>query len=346
MTLILPEQWSTDRYGKTAKYQAKPERETNYAVVPIPYRHGKTSFYRSWNMILPQISPDVLFVAQERYDWSTLQAIAYGRLWVRGVKIIGGSSVNIEYKLNRLRYRWKERFFVTATDAIVAVNEEARRLLRAHGFSKPILVMSGIGADEILWHPAQGPEDKILEEARCFEVGYVGALLREKGVLDLARALVELDESWRLVVIGDGPMRNEMEHILSGRKSNQYVDFQGMIPRGEIPPLMRTFDALVLPSRTTNTWKEQFGLVLAEAMLCGVAVVGSDSGAIPEVIGNAGLLFPEGDIRALRNCLRLLLEDPVLRRELGRSGRQRAMERFSVTAMSEDFYNFCKSLLE
>jgi glycosyltransferase involved in cell wall biosynthesis len=234
---------------------------------------------------------------------------------------------------------------MVATDAIVAMNEEARRLLRANGYRKPILVQHGIGADEQVWRPAQKAKEKTREVVRCFTVGYVGALLQEKGVVDLAKALVGLDESWMLVVIGDGPMLNEMEQILGGRTRNQRVDFRGMIPRGEIPPLMQTLDVLVLPSRTTGTWKEQFGLVLAEAMLCGVAVVGSDSGAIPEVIGDAGLIFPEGNVRALRDCLQVLLTDPVFSRELGAKGRQRAITQFSTSVMSEDFYSFCKSLL-
>ena len=66
------------------------------------------------------------------------------------------------------------------------------------------------------------------------------------------------------------------------------------MPLNDVPRHLRALDALVLPSESTPLWKEQFGHVLIEAMACGVPVVGSDSGAIPEVIGEAGLLFPGG----------------------------------------------------
>jgi len=69
--------------------------------------------------------------------------------------------------------------------------------------------------------------------------------------------------------------------------------------------------------------------VLVEAMACGVPVVGSDSGEIPHVIGEAGLIFPEGDVVALRERLASLQGDAELRKELGRRGRQRVLARYT-----------------
>src|SRR5207253_2769181 len=82
-------------------------------------------------------------------------------------------------------------------------------------------------------------------------------------------------------------------------------------------------DALVLPSRTTATWAEQFGHVLIEAMAAGVPVVGSSSGAIPDVVGDAGIIVPEGDAAALRRALETLLADPALRARLSERGQDR-----------------------
>ncbi len=345
VTLIVPTHWSTDRYGEKVAYETKPIREDNYAVVPADREEKGLARYRALGRKMRGISPDLVYIAQERYDWSTLQTIADSRLCAPGAKIVGGSTVNIQYDLHRLHHRVKEWFFSTATDAIVAMNKEARELLRAHGYKKPILVQHGIGADEEVWCPLQTAKDKRENETSGMTVGYVGALVPEKGVLDLASALVNLNVGWRLVVIGDGPMRRHMELILEGKKSTQYVGFLGMMPREKIPPIMRTFDMLILPSRTTQTWKEQFGLVLIEAMLSGVPVVGSDSGAIPEVIGDAGLIFPEGNVPALQACLQKLLDNPVRAQEIGAKGRSRAMAHFSTTVLAEEFYQFCKSLL-
>ena len=84
-------------------------------------------------------------------------------------------------------------------------------------------------------------------------------------------------------------------------------------------------DALVLPSLTRPNWKEQFGRVLIEAMACQTSVIGSNSGEIPNVIGDAGLVFPEGDVAALTDCLGRLRADPGARERLANKGRERVL---------------------
>jgi glycosyltransferase involved in cell wall biosynthesis len=88
-------------------------------------------------------------------------------------------------------------------------------------------------------------------------------------------------------------------------------------------------NVLVLPSRTRTNWKEQFGRVLIEAMACGVITVGARSGAIPEVIGDAGLTFAEDDHADLRTQLQGLLDDPKLRQDLAERGRQRVLDYYT-----------------
>ena len=107
------------------------------------------------------------------------------------------------------------------------------------------------------------------------------------------------------------------------------VDFLGQRASTQMPDVYPTFDVLVLPSLTRPNWKEQFGRVLIEAMACGVPVIGSDSGEIPNVIGDAGLIFPEGDIDALRDSIASLLADPGRRARYAEAGRQRVLAEFT-----------------
>ncbi len=112
-------------------------------------------------------------------------------------------------------------------------------------------------------------------------------------------------------------------------------------PSAEMPALYRQIDAFVLPSLTRPNWKEQFGRVLVEAMACGVPVIGSDSGAIPDVIGDAGLIFPEGDAGALAAHLRTVQTDPTLRAHLREKGRARTLAHFThkqVAAATVEVY--------
>jgi glycosyltransferase involved in cell wall biosynthesis len=97
----------------------------------------------------------------------------------------------------------------------------------------------------------------------------------------------------------------------------------------EMPSFYNKLDAIVVPSRTRSNWKEQFGRVIIEAMACGVPVIGSDSAAIPEVVGDDGLIFPEGQVEALAACLQHLIDDSKLRRILGERGRTRVLRQYT-----------------
>ena len=101
----------------------------------------------------------------------------------------------------------------------------------------------------------------------------------------------------------------------------------------------------MLPSRSTPSWVEQFGRVLVEAMACAVPVVGSASGEIPNVIGDAGLVFPEGDVEALRGALARLAASPEERRRLGEVGRRRVLERYTQVRIAEATYRVYRELL-
>jgi glycosyltransferase involved in cell wall biosynthesis len=133
---------------------------------------------------------------------------------------------------------------------------------------------------------------------RPFTVGYAGRLIESKGLIDLLEAVRRLDTPVELAFIGDGEL---------------------------------------LPSRTTPTWKEQFGRAIVEALWCGVPVVGSDSGEIPWLIEltGGGLVFAEGDRAALAAQLAKLRADPELRRELAATGRAAVERLFSVPAATD-----------
>jgi glycosyltransferase involved in cell wall biosynthesis len=107
------------------------------------------------------------------------------------------------------------------------------------------------------------------------------------------------------------------------------------VPHAEVPAYLAAMNVLVLSSRTTPKWKEQFGHVLIEAMASGVPVIGSDSGAIPEVIAYAGLIFPEGDVAALREAIIRLRDDATLRAELGARGRARVLAHYTHARIAE-----------
>jgi glycosyltransferase involved in cell wall biosynthesis len=132
-----------------------------------------------------------------------------------------------------------------------------------------------------------------------------------------------------LHLLGDGPQREELRKLAGVHNIGGAVQIDLPIASAEMPGWYHSIDALVLPSRTRPNWKEQFGRVLVEAMACGVPVIGSDSGAIPEVVGPAGLIFPEGDGEALAAHLLRLIEDGEVYAALAQAGRQRVLNHFT-----------------
>jgi glycosyltransferase involved in cell wall biosynthesis len=176
-------------------------------------------------------------------------------------------------------------------------------------------------------------------------IGFVGRFTPEKGLLVLLAAMCRLPAKMWCILIGDGPMRTELElwsnlPDLKGRV--QLLD--PMLPE-ELVKYMNCIDALVLPSLTTRDWKEQYGRVLGEAMACGVPVIGSDSGAIPEVIGDAGLIVPEGNVSALVEAVQTAVFDEVVRARLVKNGLDRCQQELSVEAMSKHLLDFYGRIL-
>jgi glycosyltransferase involved in cell wall biosynthesis len=123
------------------------------------------------------------------------------------------------------------------------------------------------------------------------------------------------------------------------------ITFDQWMPSTHLPNYFSGLDVLVLPSRTRVNWKEQFGRVLIEAMACDVITIGARTGAIPEVIGDAGLTFREGNVEELRNHLQALLDDNSLREELRQKGRQRVIEQFTQAAVARHTYRVYQDLL-
>jgi glycosyltransferase involved in cell wall biosynthesis len=155
-------------------------------------------------------------------------------------------------------------------------------------------------------------------------------LVEEKGIDVLLRAAVQLPPySWRIVLVGSGPYQSQIESQIAELGIADFVAIHPPVPSTEMPAQYHQIHALVLPSLTRPNWKEQFGRVLIEAMASGIPVIGSDSGAIPDVIGDAGLVFPEGDPDVLAVLLRQLQETSYVRASLGEKGRARVLEHFT-----------------
>nr|MBC7244583.1 glycosyltransferase family 4 protein [Chloroflexota bacterium] len=228
--------------------------------------------------------------------------------------------------------RWLERFTLRRVDWMIAGNKGAVDVVRWRGYAGSVTVIPQVGLnpahyEAALPHPALS--------INSFRIGFVGRLVSEKGVMDLFEAFIPLAQYAVLILIGEGPLRALIQERAAAAGIADRVHCLGFVAYSEMPAYLKSLEVLVLPSRTMPFWMEQFGHVLAEAMLAGTPVIGSDSGAIPEVIGDAGLIFPEGDVGALRERLTWLIEHPEERKQLAEAGKRRALAHFTDEAIAK-----------
>ena len=168
-----------------------------------------------------------------------------------------------------------------------------------------------------------------------FTIGFAGCLSEQKGWQVLLDAVDRLPERVKVVIAGDGEQRDELKARLQRPALRGRVHYAGLVPKARLLATYPSFDLFVLPSVTAPPSAEQFGCVLAEAMACGVPVIGSDSGAIPETVGEAGLIVPERDADALAAAIMRMSEDIGLRRRAAARGLRRYRAHYSCEAYAD-----------
>nr|WP_249419798.1 glycosyltransferase [Rhabdothermincola salaria] len=224
-------------------------------------------------------------------------------------------------------FRWFERWALRRADGVHSCNAEAGRIVVAKGFSGMVADL-GLGVDPPRGAPpgaspaASGGESSSHSNGPL-RVGYVGRLESFKGVDVAVRAVAAVADA-ELVVVGDGPERGALVALADRSGVADRVRFRGPVDHDDLGAVYAALDVVVVPSLETPAWVEQFGRVAVEAMASGVAVVVSDSGALPEVVGDGAEVVPWGDPDALAAVLARLAVDPTGRARLAAAGRARA----------------------
>jgi len=303
-----------------------------YALKIVPMRfngHYHYHYYPGLDRLLDQVKPDLLHFDEEAYNLSTWLALRAARR--RGVPLVFFTWQNIPRHYPP-PFGWMEDQVLRHAALCLAGNADAADIVRRKGFTGMLEVIPQFGTDPEFFRPGPAADSG---DRRPFTVGFVGRLIPAKGLRVLLDALAGLAADWRLVVVGSGPGRDDDIEYVRGLGVEDRVTFAGQVASTAMPEMYRAFDVLVGPSLTTPRWKEQFGRMFVEAMACGVPVIGSDSGEIPRVIGDSGLIVPENDVQALREALKRLYHDSALRAHLGIAGRQRVLECFTQAAIAE-----------
>lgn len=307
-------------------------------VTPIRFNgQFHLHYYPRFGAEVRRFQPDIVHIDEEPYNVATWHAL-------RAARRAGAKTLFFTWQNINRRYPWParlgERWVLRHVDHAIAGTAGAAEVWRAKGYRGPLAVIPQFGVDPDLFRPADRPR-----QGGTFKVGFVGRLVEEKGGAHLLDALSTLEGVWQLDIIGDGPQKNALQEQARRLRVADRVTF-GTLPSVRMPGYYQGLDVLAVPSLTRPNWKEQFGRVIIEAMACGVPVIGSDSGAIPDVIGEAGLVFPEANTAALAEQLRQMMHDPGLRRDLAARGRQRVLAHFTQAQVAADTIAVYRAMLD
>jgi glycosyltransferase involved in cell wall biosynthesis len=312
VSMIVPVAWKGDLIRGLEFSRSREDGEIEIFPLPVMVSgNGSLFFYRAWvGAIMEKARPDFLFLDEE--PWS-LCAAQFTFRRPSGLKFAFYTKQNLR-KIIPAPFRLLEQMVFRRSSAAFSVEPEVEDVLRWKGYGKKIYDLPH-SFDPGLFHPPGMEKKRALLQSYGLEgerplVMYCGRLTEEKGIGDLLAVAEAVGPAARYLFVGNGPLFAEVENFC---RSRPYARCMPALKHHEIGAAMGCADILVLPSRTTSFWKEQFGRVLVEAMACGAAVLGSDSGAIARVIARAGggLSYPEGDRAKFQERLLELVENPA-----------------------------------
>ncbi len=341
LTLVTPPYWQSD---DGSKLELERLYTSGYRMIVTPIAlngNFHLHYYPRLGKIMRELRPDIVHIDEEPYNFATFQAARLAH------KIKARSLFFTWQNLYRNYpppFRQMELYNYRHVRAALAGNREAADILKRKGYRGPISIIPQFGFDTDIYKRGEPRPPRI--PGSPFTLGFLGRLVENKGLPTIIEALTILPDYCRAVFTGNGPMKSALEEQATRLGVSERVTFKSGVPTYEAPRVLQDMDVLVLPSLTRPNWKEQFGRVLAEAMSCETPVIGSDSGEIPYVIADAGLIFPEGNARELSQRVHQLLNDPELYTTLARKGRQRVLENYTQEQIAVQTYEVYREMME
>lgn len=305
-------------------------------VVRLPHR-GTAGYFRNvpaLRRLLREVRPDLLS-AHYASGYGTTAAWSGFRPWL--LSVWGSDVYDFPYE-GRLQ-GWLLRRNLRQADAVASTSEAMARQVRRLVPDIGTVEVTPFGIDTGRFAPQPQVHEGIV-------IGTVKTLAPKYGIDLLLRAFAQVlaasdpSTALSLVIVGDGPQRAELEALSAALGIAAQVRFVGAVSHAEVPQWLNRFDLYVAASRLDS---ESFGVAVLEASACGLPVVVSDVGGLPEVVvqGETGWVVPREDVASLAEAIQRLISAPETRSRLGAAGRKRVLAHYewqhSVDAMLRCF---------
>jgi len=229
--------------------------------------------------------------------------------------------------------RFIKYFTLKWADLVICHSQKSKEALIREGVDLKKIKILKLGVD---LKKFKAKKRKKKNDKKNFEILFVGRLVKEKGIIDLYQAFKEIKkgkdkikDKITLRVVGDGDLKKYLIERIKDDQLEKEVKIESRVYE-KMPEVYQQADLLVVPSKTTRTWEEQYGMVLIEGMASGLPIIAYESGAIGENLGQGGIKIKEGDIRGLIEAIVFLIKDEKMRLKLGKMGKERAKKYFDA----------------
>jgi glycosyltransferase involved in cell wall biosynthesis len=333
VTLVVPANWPPD--------SAAPDwgNDGGIRIAPVPVKGSVDPATLRWQggglfRLLAEIRPDIVHVDGEPWWPLTARALRLAAKLRIPAVIHASTSVPVQISLPA---RLRRRRSLRSARGLMGINRMALEAMTRDRTGVPSAVAPRHGIASLALGRPRHPRPH-------FMMGFIGRLVPERGLDILIRAAARLRGDWGLTVVGTGPSQPELEALAERVGIGSRVRWLGGMPRNWLESVWPTLDCVVLPARTTAHWVEPVGQALLDAMAQGLPVIGTDSGVIPEVIGDAGIVVPEDDADTLGLALERLQRMPDEQARLGAAGRKRVLTEFADDAVARKTLTFWREV--
>jgi len=276
-----------------------------------------------------------LVCARETYFHFTQQALN-AKKQGRAKKVLVTCSETIPHNHEGIRGRkqFKQRV-IREADHFHCLTEKAKDCLISEGANPRKISVIGYGIDIDRFRPKDsisGIRRIQNDRKNGMKILFVGRLEEQKGIRELLPVFQKLIKKFpqlKLQIIGQGPQESLINKTISTDSMNRFIEAKSNVAYQETPKIYQDADIFVLPSKPTKHWEEYYGMALLEAMACGLPVVTTNCGAIPEVVGKAAMIVPYGKPKNLYQALKRLVENRKLRWAYGLKALKHAQAHFN-----------------
>lgn len=243
-------------------------------------------------------------------------------------------------------FSYFENLSLKDAKAFVAGGHLVYQAMREKGWTLPGKVLT-LAVDTKRFKPFTSEQKKEKRKELKLKgpvIGYLGRLSEEKGCDLFMEALGALkDLPWSFLIMGSGPYKEKILTWVKEQGLNDRVQLV-LLKHDEVPQVLPVCDLLICPSQTRPFWKEQFGRMIVEAFASGVPVMGSDSGEIPRVIDEAGVVLPEDKPQLWRDEIKKFLLQPEVFQAFREKGFAR-VNQFSAQTIAEQYKSFYRQVI-